>query len=505
MVAASAIPEFAETVRRPVLAVRNSSLYESGSTARRLARWHAPTTYPNSNLSQLPTLRDRSRATYRNDGYYIGAIEEIVSNIVGTGIMPLSKAVDAELRRAMQTTFAAWTNQADATGGTDFYGLQTLAARTWHLSGECFIRLRSRLATDGLIVPLQIELLEPEMCPYSHTATLANGNRVRAGIEFNGIGQRVAYYFHPSRPGAEDDFDAGTLRRVPASGVIHLYNPLRPGQLRGEPTMSHVLLRLHEIGKLDDALVLRHQIANMFAGFIKRDAQTGDESTNPFTGETVEAGGTEPPIVSLEPGLLQELNPGEEIEFSEPPDVSSNYADFMRLQLASAAAGTGIPYEFFSGDMSKVNDRSLRVIVQRFRRRIQAWQHQVVGFQFCQRVWSEWLFHAFLSGALDMPTSYLVNREPIERVRWMPQAWPYINPVQDVAADKAEIRAGLASRSAKVAERGDDVEQIDQEQADDNARAAELGLVHDSNAKHTSDAGVTQARPAGSELPEETA
>ncbi|HEX4347443.1 MAG TPA: phage portal protein, partial [Vicinamibacterales bacterium] len=66
----------------------NRAPYDAASTqSRRAATWHAPTTSPNlSTLYALPTLRDRSRAATRNNGYAEGSIGHLVTNIVGTGI-----------------------------------------------------------------------------------------------------------------------------------------------------------------------------------------------------------------------------------------------------------------------------------------------------------------------------------------------------------------------------------------------------------------------------------
>jgi capsid protein len=50
-------------------------------------------------------------------------------------------------------------------------------------------------------------------------------------------------------------------------------------------------------------------------------------------------------MLTLEPGIFQELKPGEEVEFSDPPDVSPAYGDFMRQQLYHTSAATGVPYE----------------------------------------------------------------------------------------------------------------------------------------------------------------
>lgn len=118
---------------------------------------------------------------------------------------------------------------------TDFYGLQAMVAREMFVAGECFVRLRPRRAEDGLLVPLQLQLLQSEMLPFEKTETAANGNRIRCGIEFDGIGRRVAYHFRRRHPG--DSTDQGALIpetvRVPAADVLHIYRPIDAGQIRG--------------------------------------------------------------------------------------------------------------------------------------------------------------------------------------------------------------------------------------------------------------------------------
>jgi len=89
-----------------------------------------------------------------------------------------------------------------------------------------------------------------------------------------------------------------------------------------------------------------------------------------------------------------------------------------------------------------------------------------------------------------MPDFHRTRREYL-RVRWVPQGWPYINPVQDVNAQKLAIRAGLTSRSASVLKQGEDPEQVDQENAADNTRADGLGLQYDSDPRARDVAGDT--------------
>jgi lambda family phage portal protein len=467
------------------ISVKASAAYEAGSAGtRRTVGWRAPTASPNSAiLNNLSTLRDRSRSATRNDGYAKGSIDRLVSNIIGTGIKPLSQAKDPEFRRQVHALWLLWTDECDADGLLDLYGQQAQAVRAWLEGGEIFIRLRPRKLEDGLSVPLQVQVLEPELCPYTYNTRARNGNRIRAGIEFNGIGKRVAYWFHPSRPTDFNDFDTSELRRVPAESAIHLYDPLRPGQLRGVPHLTQALIRLYELDKFDDATLLRQQLANLFVAFLKRPQSIGEgESLHPLTGLPIETSGDQQ-VLSLEPGIFQELAPGEDITFSDPPEIRSGYADFTRQQLFHISAATGVPYETLTGDMSRVNDRTVRVILHEFRRRIQAWQHQIVAFQLCRPLWRAWLDRVFLSGAIEIPVDYVADQEPWSKVKWMPQGWPYLHPVQDVQAQKAAIRSGFTSRSAVVSEQGEDAEEIDREQAGDNDRADSLGLKYDSDAR----------------------
>lgn len=464
------------------------SVYEAGSSTRRTLAWRSPTTSPNhAILANLTTLRDRSRAAVRNDGYAKGALDKLVTNIVGTGIKPLSKAVDTQLREQLQAKWAQWTDESDADGLLDWYGQQGLAVRGWMEGGEMFIRLRPRRLEDGLAVPLQAQLLEPELCPHTYNAVLPSGNKVRAGIEFDRIGRRVAYHFHPTRPGDLLDFDAGVLRRIPADNVIHLFAPERAGQIRGIPKLTQALIRLHELNKFDDAVLLRQQLANLFVAFIKKEPRADDEpALDPLTGKAREENADGDPLpFGMEPGTVQELETGEEMQFSDPPEVRNGYRDFIKQQLSGACAAIGVPYEILTGDMSGLNDRVVRVLINEFAACIEALQHQIVAFQLCRPVWRAWLEQVFLSRAVAIPAGYLTDPEPYAAVKFTPPRRRYLHPVQDVDAQEKAILAGFVSRSAVVSEWGEDAETVDAEQAADNARADRLGLEYSTDGRES--------------------
>ena len=444
-------------------------------------------------------LRSKSRDLVRRNAWANAALESYVANAIGTGIKPQSLVADPALRERIQTLWRDWTLDADAAGLTDLYGLQALACRAMLEGGEALIRLRYRRKADGLVVALQLQVLEPEHLPVTLNTTAENGNVIRAGIEFDRLGRRVAYHLyrsHPNDGGLAPMSGAGGIDtvRVDAAEVIHLFRPLRPGQIRGEPWLARALVKLNELDQYDDAELVRKKTAAMFAGFITRLAPEDN-----LMGEGLaDANGVA--LAGLEPGTLQILEPGEDIKFSAPADVGSSYAEFMRQQFRAVAAAMGITYEMLTGDLTQVNYSSIRAGLLEFRRRCEVIQHGVIVHQLCRPIWRAWMDQAVLEGSLAFP-GYSRRQREYQVAKWIPQGWQWVDPQKEFNAMKLAIRAGLTSRSEAISAYGYDAEDVDREIATDNARADALGLVFDSDPRH--DQAPAAAPPPQPEQPTE--
>jgi len=428
-------------------------------------------------------LRAKSRDLVRRNAWAAAGVEAFVANAIGTGIKPQSMVRDAGQREAIQSLWAAWGDEADAAGLTDIYGLQALACRAMVEGGEALVRLRYRRPEDRLPVALQLQVLEPEHLPATLNRELPTGHVIRAGIEFNGVGQRVAYHLYRAHPGdgalAPMSGAAGSVDtvRVRADEVIHLFRPLRPGQIRGEPWLARALVKLNELDQYDDAELVRKKTAAMFAGFITRGSPE-----DPLMGEgAADAAGVA--LAGLEPGTLQILEPGEDVKFSQPADVGASYAEFLRMQFRAVAAAMGITYEMLTGDLTQVNYSSIRAGLLEFRRRCEAIQHGVIVHQLCRSIWRAWMNQAVLEGALPLP-GFAQHPRAYLAVKWIPQGWQWVDPQKEFNAMKTAIRGGLLSRSEAISAFGYDAEDIDREIAADNARADSLGLVFDTDPRH---------------------
>jgi lambda family phage portal protein len=450
--------------------------YDAAGNGRRMRGWVTPATGPNRAIEGLATIRNRARDAQRNEWTGAASGRIWTTNLIGTGIIPRPKTSNAKLKEMLVSLWDQWVPQSDADGVLDFYGLQTLATRNWIAAGEIFARLRPRRVEDGLAVPLQIQLLESDMLPLLDVDTypgLAPGNRIRSGIELDLVGRRVAYWMYKEHPG--DRFSGGImasqLSRIPADSILHLYEPIRPGQLRGVSDYAPILAKLRGVMDYDDAVLERQKLANLFTLFITRTGMAGDPSINPVTGMPSDFDSKGAPLAALEPGISQELLPGEDVKFSDPPDAGANYADFMRQQHLGVAAGQGTPYELLTGDLKDVSDRTLRVIINEFRRHCEQRQWQIVIPQFCRPIRNAWADAAALGGMLT-----LAQADEAKNVTWSPQGWAYIHPTQDVQAKTMEVAAGFKSRSQIITERGEDPDEIDQQRAADAKRESRLKL-----------------------------
>lgn len=452
--------------------------YDAGGTGRRMRGWNPPASGPNRAIKGLQKIRDRSRDSVRNDWTGKSGIQHWKTNLIGTGIVPRLKRI-TELKKKQRYTdlWENWCKFSDADGVLNFYGQQTLAVGAWLEAGEVFARLRYRRASSGMQVPLQVQLIEAEFVPLldaDNWPGMPAGNRIRSGIELDNSGRRVAYWVYREHPNDffTQNIDVSKLVRVPASQMLHIFEPERPGQLRGVPSFAPVLARLRNVADFDDAVLERQKLANLFMAFIKKNLPTNGDGIDPMTGMPIQYNAAGEPLAPLAPGMMQELLPGEEMQFANPPEAGTTYSEYMRQQNVGTAAGQSLPYELMSGDIKEVSDRTLRIIINEFRRYAEQRQWQIVIPMLCQPVREAWVDQAVLVGEIGR-----ADIDDCKMVEWAPQGWQYIHPVQDAQGKQIEVDAGFRSRSSVIAERGDDPEQVDLERSVDKARADKLGLA----------------------------
>jgi lambda family phage portal protein len=461
--------------------------FEAGQTGRRLKAIPSTQTAINSLIRTYgKSVIARSRYLCTNNPYAAQAKRAFTSALVGSGIKPSWLKLEPDMKAALQDAFTTWTDEADADGIQDFYGMQSTIADELFEAGECFVRERVRRPSDGLSVPLQYQILPAEMLPY-HLNQSNGRNTIICGIEYSPIGKRVAYWFYRTHPGEQMvllNLASRELVRVPADEVFHIFKPIRAGQIRGIPHSLSALVTLAITDLYEDAELERKRMAALFGAFTITQPEATDADESVFEGLDIGTNSDGTTNYTLEPGVMADLPPGRDIKFAEPADVGATYEPFLFRMLSRAAAGFGVPYVDMTGDLRQVNYSSDRSGLVRFRRRIEADQHHTLVFQFCRPLINRWLAQAARVGAvvgetgnvLLTATVYIAEQRKFERLKWIPPKWDWVDPLKDRQAEKLAVDSGFKARSDVVEAEGYDVEEVDTRIADDQKRAGTLGI-----------------------------
>lgn len=460
--------------------------YDGATSGHRASNWRPVATDATGEVRiGGARMRDIARDMVRNNAYAARAIGVIVNNVVGSGIIP---SIDSPNRRTVDALEARLrehfdTPACDYTGQTDLYGLQALALRTVVESGEALIRRRRARAEDGLPLPFQMQVLEPDFLDHTLDGPLPNGNIAIQGIEFTPAGRIVAYHLYRDHPGTQTPHATPVMaERVDASEIIHVYRVDRPGQVRGVTWFAPVMMRLRDFGDFVDATLVRQRTATCFTAFvtsgepdvrvIETDGADGATSTN------------EKPLEWFEPGKIERLLPGETVEFPTLPQTA-DFGAYSAATLREIAAGLGISYEAMSGDLGGVNFSSGRMGWLEFQRNIDAWRNYMIQPQMLSRI-GGWFLEAarITQGVAGSP-----------RIKWTPPRREMISMQEEVPATVKLIRAGLISRSEALRKMGFDPVLVDEEIAADQKRADKLGLILDTDPRQRTDYGQ-EAEPS---------
>lgn len=452
--------------------------YEGARTDRRASGWTTANSNANAEIGPaLAKLRQRSRDLVRNNAYASNAIDELAGQAVGSGITAQAKPAggDPVLARQINAAWKIWTDECDADGQLDFYGLQDLTVRTVIESGECLVRMRRRFYDDGYRIPMQIQILEPDYLDIHKTEATKTG-RIIQGVEFDLLGNRVAYWLFPDHPG---DVVMGYSRagfqshRVSADSILHIYRKKRQ-QVRGVPWLAPVIITMRDLDEYNEAEIVRKKIEACFASFITQEEgpdQIAVGQTETENNQIVE---------TMEPGMIKYLRTGEDVKFAVPSGTGQGYRDFMRDVQTKTAVGIGLTYEQLTGDLSNVNYSSYRAGMLSFRTKMDQFRWLCFIPMFCRPIRGWFIDTAFAAGliaARDYAT------------QWSPPRYGSVDPEKDANATRANIRQGVKTWPQAVGEEGYDPDEQIEEIRETNRKLDEAGIILDCDPRKRTGAG----------------
>jgi lambda family phage portal protein len=214
----------------------------------------------------------------RNNPYAKRAQSVYSANIVGTGIVPtpaFNGKSDTPRARKLAALWKAWadTKMCDVDNKLNFGGIQSLCLKEIPTSGEILIRRKWRNRTarrngKRLPVNMQIQVLDADYLDVSKDSLVnTDGGMTVQGVVYDAEGERIGYWIYEENP---LNYQIGGIRSnlVPAADIIHAFEVVRAGQVRGIPWFAPVILRMRDYDEYEDAQLIRQKIAACFTAFI---------------------------------------------------------------------------------------------------------------------------------------------------------------------------------------------------------------------------------------------
>lgn len=453
--------------RRSLSLLANAG-YDAGGSGRRWFRG-AGTNQNAENRKSLVAMRNAARELQRNNPYAASALQAVVSGTVGSGIKPVASHPTSKKKKQLaDRLMSEWANniECDFDGRLNLFGLQALAMQTESLSGEAL--LVRRISDDPrLTIPLRLQLLEGDFLDHTKDGLLNGSASLVQGVEIKD-GQRLNYWLYEAHP-AEQSGRSNVSKPVGADQVAHVFDMVRPGQVRGVPRGVAAFTRLKVLDDYQDARVELQKIASCTSGFVYNDENTGDGDPLPER---------------LEPGMLIRLNADERVTFNTPPS-SSDHASFIVPEQRVIATAWGITYEALTGDYSTVNFASGKMGRIQMFSNVHRWRYNMMIPQFCKKI-ERWFLEAAALRGYDLSGVTF---------DWTPPKKEILDPAAEIPAIIKEIRAGLNSFQGACRERGIDPETLLKQIKEDIDLFDSYGLVLDIDPRRTTNSGQMQSVP----------
>ena len=401
------------------------------------------------------TLRNRARYERANNSYLAGISSTLATDLIGTGPRLQLDIGDDEAAREVERLFFDWGWLVDLPAK-----LRTMR-EALVVDGEAFaLMITNERLPSG--VTLDIRLVEAEMVATPTelmSQTITPEGNVVDGIEFDQIGNVVAYQVLNFHPGSNYRVNNLQFQRVPAAQMVHWFQPVRPGQHRGVPQVAPALKLFGQLRRYTEAVVAAAETAADFAAFVKTNSPAAE-------------------VAEVEPFAELEIHKRMMLTLPEAWDVAqlkaeqptTQYPAFVRALLSEIARCLNLPFNVAALDSSTYNYASGRMDHQ-----VHAMNQRVERDQLertmLDRVLSAWVNEATLAGILP------AGLPPFSEWNW---AWvwdgkDHVDPAKEANAAETRLRTHTTTLAAEYARQGKrwDVEL--------RQRAAEVALMKELN------------------------
>jgi lambda family phage portal protein len=423
--------------------------YDAGGYDRLNAGWVAYNqSAEQTDRYNRETVRARARDLERNSDMANSVIGAYKRNIVGLGVTLQAGTPSEKLNREIEDAWKKWCRRknCDVTETQSFSQMTRMAVERKKVDGGILFQ---KCYLSGGLVPFRLQALEVDELDTTAMAPHNKRNRVVGGIEYNEYNRPMGYWI---KQYSIDGFTTVEPRYVPAKDMIFIYTKRRPSQIREMSDLCPTITRIRDTNEYMTAISVKERIMACLSVFIKKTIPT----TGIGRGTTA---GAEPRMSyegkTLSPGMIKELNAGDDIEVVNPTGQATDAASYVKQQQRLIGAGQGLSYEATSRDMSQSNYSSAR---QGIIEDEQTYVEDTELFnEFRDEVYESFVISGVLCGLFNIPDFW----EPDKKEKYLAHTWVqapkrWIDPLKEVQAMKIAVQSGQKTFQQAAAENGRD-------------------------------------------------
>ena len=405
-------------------------------------------------------IRARARDLERNSDVMTSVVGAFKRNVVGSGFQIQAKTEEADLNKTIERTWKRWCKKqnCDVTGTQSLNQMIRMAVERKKVDGG--ILFVKRYTHDGF-VPFKLQMIEVDELDISVMQPKFAGNKVVGGIEINQWNKPVGYYI---RQYDVQGFQVTEPVWVDAKDVIFYFTKKRPTQIREISDMTATIPRIRDINEYMQAVSIKQRIEACLSVFIKKSIPTqGIGRQGAGASDRVNYDGK-----LLSPGMIKELNAGDDIQVVNPTGQGADATSFTKLQQRLVGAGVGISYEATSRDMSEATYSSARQGM--IEDELTYGEEKELLMEVLDEIYETFVISAVLCGALNIPT-FWDDKERYLSHDWTQEPKPWIDPQKESRANETALQTGQKTYKQIAAENGRDW----RDQVDDIAEVIEYG------------------------------
>ena len=432
--------------------------YDAGSYDRLNAGWVAYNqSAEQTDRYSRDTIRARARDLERNSDMANSVIGAYRRNVVGHGWTLQARTGSETLNKRIEEMWKEWCKRknCDITETQSFNQLLRMAERRKKVDGGMLFK---KCYSGGGLVPFKLQALEVDELDTGRVSPHNTNCRVIGGIELNTYNKPVGYWI---KQYDVDGFGQMDPVYVPAKDMIYFYTKDRPTQIREMSDLAHTITRVRDANEFMTAVSVKERIAACLAVFVKKIIPTTGGFARGMTSAGDNRAREDYEGKRISPGMIKELNAGDEIQVVNPTGQATDAASYIKLQQRLIGAGQGLSYEATSRDMSQSNYSSARQGI------IEDGQTYIEDIELLREVILDEVYETFiisgvLSGLFDMP-GFWENKQKYFKHEWVAPPKPWIDPVKEANATKIALQTGQKTYQQIAAENGKDwKEQIDE-------------------------------------------